>query len=252
MMFDIRKKVLRGDFAAGTWCSLGSPVGAEIAGLCGYDWALLDTEHAPSTTASVMAQMQAMARTPTAPIVRVPWLDRVAVKWAVDIGAAGIMFPYIETPEQAETALSYMRYSPKGARGVGAGTRASDYGLGWKEYFAESNDRLLAIAQMETRLAVDNSRAIAAVDGVDVLFVGPMDLGLSLEMPDRFASPAFMDVLQQISDNARAEGKACGILLPNVELVPTLKKMGYTFVAVSSDINVLVKHLKVIEQAMRA
>lgn len=87
-------------------------------------------------------------------------------------------------------------------------TRASDFGFGFKDYFAESNKRLLTVAQMETQLAVDNSRAIAAVDGVDVLFVGPMDLSASLNLPERFADPAFMDVLQLVSDNARSEGKA--------------------------------------------
>ena len=96
-MFDIRERVLRGDFVAGTWCSLNSPAAAEITGLCGFDWALLDSEHAPTTTAGLMAQMQALGRFPTAPIVRIPWLDRVAIKWSLDIGAAGIMVPYVET-----------------------------------------------------------------------------------------------------------------------------------------------------------
>jgi 2-keto-3-deoxy-L-rhamnonate aldolase RhmA len=173
IMFDIRERVLRGDFVAGTWCSL--PAAAEITGLCGFDWALLDSEHAPTTTAGLMAQMQALSRFLTAPIVRIPWLDRVAIKWSLDIGAAGIMVPYVETEEQAREAVSFMRYAPEGVRGVAGATRASDFGFGFKDYFAESNKRLLTVAQMETQLAVDNSRAIAAVDGVDVLFVGPMD-----------------------------------------------------------------------------
>ena len=205
-MFDIRERVLRGDFVAGTWCSLNSPAAAEITGLCGFDWALLDSEHAPTTTAGLMAQMQALSRFLTAPIVRIPWLDRVAIKWSLDIGAAGIMVPYVETEEQAREAVSFMRYAPEGVRGVAGATRASDFGFGFKDYFAESNKRLLTVAQMETQLAVDNSRAIAAVDGVDVLFVGPMDLSASLNLPERFADPAFMDVLQLVSDNARSEG----------------------------------------------
>ena len=249
-MFDIRERVLRGDFVAGPWCSLNSPAAAEITGLCGFDWALLDSEHAPTTTAGLMAQMQALSRFLTAPIVRIPWLDRVAIKWSLDIGAAGIMVPYVETEEQAREAVSFMRYAPEGVRGVAGATRASDFGFGFKDYFAESNKRLLTVAQMETQLAVDNSRAIAAVDGVDVLFVGPMDLSASLNLPERFADPAFMDVLQLVSDNARSEGKACGILLPDATLIPTLKEMGYTFVAVSSDVNVLTKHLKAIERAL--
>lgn len=251
-MFDIRERVLKGELVAGTWCSLGSPAAAEITALCGFDWALLDSEHAPSTTAGLMAQMQAMSRFSIAPVVRIPWLDRVAIKWSLDIGAAGVMVPYVETEAQAREAVSFMRYAPEGVRGVAGSTRASDFGFDFKTYFAEANKRLLTVVQMETRLAVDNSRAIAAVDGVDVLFVGPMDLSTSLNMPGRFADPAFMSVLEEVADNARAEGKACGILLPNTELIPRLRSIGYTFLAVSSDVNVLAKHLKDIERALRA
>lgn len=251
-MFDIRKRVLNGEFVAGTWSSLGSPAAAEITALCGFDWVLLDAEHAPSSTAGIMGQMQAISRLQTAPIVRIPWLDRVAIKWNLDIGAAGIMVPYVETVEQAKEAVSFMRYAPHGVRGVAGATRASDYGFDFSRYFAEANQRVLTIVQMETRLAVENSRAIAAVDGVDVLFVGPMDLSTSLDMPKRFADLKFMEILQLISDNAHAEGKACGILLPNVDLLPRFKEMGYTFVAVSSDVNVLTRHLKEIERTLHA
>ena len=250
-MFAIRERVLKGDFLAGTWCSLNSPAAAEITARSGFDWALLDAEHAPSSTAGLMAQMQAMSRFPTAPIVRIPWLDRVAVKWSLDIGAAGIMVPYVETEAQAREAVSYMRYAPEGVRGVAGATRASGFGFEFAAYFAEANRTLLTVAQIETQLAVDNSRAIAGVDGVDVLFVGPMDLSASLNLPGRFGDAAFMDVLQRVCDNARAEGKACGILLPGPDLIPRFKEMGYTFVAVSSDVNVLAKHLKGIEQALR-
>ena len=132
-MFDIRERVLKGEFVAGTWCSLGSPAAAEITALCGFDWVLLDAEHAPSTTAGIMSQMQAVSRFATAPIVRVPWLDRVAVKWSLDIGAAGIMVPYVETVEQAREAVSFMRYAPEGVRGVAGATRAS-VGFGALQY----------------------------------------------------------------------------------------------------------------------
>ena len=230
-MFDIRERVLRGDFVAGTWCSLNSPAAAEITGLCGFDWALLDSSTL-TTTAGLMAQMQALGRFPTAPIVRIPWLDRVAIKWSLDIGAAGI---YVKRRN--------MRYAPEGVRGVARATRASDFGFGFKDYFAESNKRLLTVAH-RWRRNLPWQQPGHRGGGQCVLFVGPMDLSASLNMPERFADPAFMDVLQLVSDNARAEGKACGILLPDATLIPTLKEMGYTFVAVSSDVNVLTKHLK--------
>lgn len=251
-MNTIRKRVQNGEFLSGTWCSLGSPVVAEISALCDFDWLLLDAEHAPSTTSGLMAQMQAISRFNTAPIVRIPWLDRVAIKWSLDIGAAGIMIPYVETVAQAQEAISFMRYAPEGVRGVAGATRSSDFGLDFPAYFAEANQNLLAVAQIETGAAVENSRAIAAVDGVDVLFVGPMDLSTSLDMPKRFADPEFLHILEKIAANARAEGKACGILLPSLDLVPLLRDMGYTFVAISSDVNILAKHLKEITLGLRS
>lgn len=251
-MNTIRKRVQNGEFLAGTWCSLGSPVVAEISALCDFDWLLLDAEHAPSSTTGLMAQMQAMSRYTTAPIVRIPWLDRVAIKWSLDIGAAGIMIPYVETVEQAREAISFMRYAPAGVRGVAGATRSSEFGLDFPAYFAGANESLLAVAQIETPTAVENSRAIAAVDGVDVLFVGPMDLSTSMDMPRRFADPQFLAVLETIAASARAEGKASGILLPSLDLVPKLRDMGYTFMAVSSDVNILTKHLREINCGLRS
>lgn len=250
-MFSLRKKVVRGDFMAGMWCSLGSGAVAEAIGLCDYDWVLLDGEHAPSSTHGFMVQMQGLSRFATAPIVRIPWLDRVHIKWALDIGAAGIMIPYVETAEQACEAISYMQYPPHGVRGVGGAVRACDYGLNVANYMAQANEALLTVVQIETQLALDNGPAIAAVKGVDVLFVGPMDLSTSLGMPKRFDDPRFMDILQNVADCARLANKACGILLPHLELVPVLKQMGYTFVAVSSDISLLVQGLKRIEKGLR-
>lgn len=249
-MIPLRQRVLSGDFMAGMWCSLSSSTVTEAVGLCGYDWALLDGEHSPSSTHGFMQQMQSLSRFSTAPIVRIPWLDRVHIKWVLDIGAAGIMIPYVETAEQAREALSYMQYPPHGVRGVGGAVRACDYGLNFANYFAQANDSLLTIVQLETQLSLDNAAAIAATDGVDVLFVGPMDLSASIGMPKRFDDPHFMKILQYVADCARAENKACGILLPRLDLVPTLKAMGYTFVAVSSDISLLVQSFKQLKEGL--
>ncbi len=243
-MMDFRKRIQSGAFMAGTWCSLGSPSITELIGLCGFDWVLLDGEHAPSTTPGLMAQMQALNGSSTSSIVRIPWLDRVHIKWALDIGAEGIMVPYVENAEQAMEAVSYMKYPPSGARGVAGAMRACRYGLDVAGYLAQADSKHAAIMQIENRKGVDNCRSIAGVDGVDVLFVGPMDLSMSLGMPGRFSDPCFMEVLEQIASAAREEGKASGILLPSVELLPAMRKMGYSFIAVSSDINILAKNFK--------
>ncbi|MDR2160781.1 MAG: 2,4-dihydroxyhept-2-ene-1,7-dioic acid aldolase [Desulfovibrio sp.] len=251
-MYYIRERTLAGEFMAGTWCSLGSAIAAEIAGLAGYDWVLLDSEHAPSTAPGLMAQMQALSRFPTAPVVRIPWLDQVYVKWALDMGASGIMVPYVETAEQAAAAVSCMRYSPQGIRGLGTATRASDYGYDFPDYFSRANRELLAVVQVETVRAVDNAAAIAAVDGVGVLFVGPMDLGNNGNMPGKFSDPRFMEMLRRVAAAARGLGKACGILLPDTNLVPALRAIGYTFIAVGSDSGLLTRHFRENLAAMRS
>ncbi|MDR2077297.1 MAG: 2,4-dihydroxyhept-2-ene-1,7-dioic acid aldolase [Desulfovibrio sp.] len=243
-MYYIRERVLAGEFMAGTWCSLGSAIAAEIVGLAGYDWVLLDSEHAPSTAPGLMAQMQALSRFAAAPIVRIPWLDQVYIKWALDLGASGIMVPYVETEEQAACAVSCMRYSPQGIRGLGTATRASDYGYAFPDYFSRANAELLTVVQIETLRAVDNAAAIAAVNGVGVLFVGPMDLSNNGKMPGKFSDPRFMDMLEGIAAAARGQGKACGILLPEAGLVPSLREIGYTFIAVGSDSGLLTRHFR--------
>jgi 2-keto-3-deoxy-L-rhamnonate aldolase RhmA len=188
--------------------------------------------------------MQALSRFSTAPIVRIPWLDQVYVKWALDIGASGIMVPYVETVEQAQYAVSCMRYSPQGIRGLGTATRASDYGYDFPHYFSTANRELLTVVQVETVRAVDNAADIAAIDGVGVLFVGPMDLSNNGNMPGKFSDPRFMEMLRCVADAARGRGKACGILLPDADLVSSLREIGYTFIAVASDSGLLTRHFR--------
>ncbi len=245
-----KEKILNGQFMAGAWCSLGSASAAEMVGVCGYDWALLDAEHAPSSTTSLMAQMQGLSRFSTLPIVRIPWLDRVHIKWALDIGAKGIMVPYVETAEQAQEAVTYMQYPPKGVRGVGGAVRACDYGSNFVNYMENANKDLITIVQLETKLALENMESIAKVEDVDVLFVGPMDLSFNINMPERFNDPNFIDILKNVAICAKNAKKASGILVPDVNLVPICKELGYTFVAVSSDVSILMKGLKQIKANM--
>lgn len=249
-MYYIRKRVAAGEFVAGTWCSLASPAICEMVGETGYDWMLIDMEHAPGTPVSLLQQLQAIRGFSLAPIVRVPSLDRAYVKWALDLGASGIMYPCIDTAEQAAEAVAFMRYDPRGVRGVSGAARCAGYGRRFSAYVAEADENLLTVVQIESALAVENCEAIARTDGVDVLFVGPMDLSTNLGLPGRFGDQRFMDVLQRVADTARIAGRACGILLPDPGLVPRLRDMGYTFVAVSSDTNILVRYLAEYRQRM--
>ncbi|MFR8277416.1 MAG: aldolase/citrate lyase family protein, partial [Desulfovibrio fairfieldensis] len=217
--------------------------GGEIVAGAGYDWMLLDVEHAPGSPATLLPQLQAAAAFPAVPVVRLPMSDRVWCKWALDLGASGIMFPNIDNAAQAEEAVSFMQYPPCGVRGVGQAVRASDYGREFRRYAACAQRELLGVMQIESPEAVGQCSAIAAVRGVDVLFVEPVDLGVSMEMPENFADPRFMAALRGIADAARGRGKAAGILLPTPDLAPAVREMGYTFISVGSDAALLAQAL---------
>jgi 2-keto-3-deoxy-L-rhamnonate aldolase RhmA len=179
-----------------------------------------------------------------ASIVRIAWNEMPRFKRALDLGASGIMVPYIQSAEEAKAAVSYLRYPPDGVRGAAISPRAAGYGAGFDDYFSKANDNLLSVHQIETSLAVKNAGDIAAVDGVDVLFIGPLDLSLSLNMPDRFDDPEFRTVLSQVARIAGKAGKAAGILLPSVELIDMAHEMGFTFIAVGSDSGMVVQGMK--------
>ena len=213
-MSSLRERVLNRKFLIGAWCNLGSSITTEMASTMGYDWVLVDQEHGPGDNMTLLHQMQAISIGPAAPLVRITWNEMPRFKRALDIGAAGIMIPYIQNREEAERAVASMRYSPVGLRGVASSPRATGYGANFEEYYAAANDNLTTVVQIETGEAVTNLQDIATVDGVDVLFVGPMDLSISLKMPGRFDDPEFIAVLSKVSQVAKISGKAAGILLP--------------------------------------
>ena len=231
----IKERVLSGEFMAGAWCNLGSSITVEMASCMGYDWILLDQEHGPGDNLTLLHQMQAISAGGAAPLVRLTWNEMPRFKRALDIGAAGIMIPYVQTKEEAEYAAASMVYSPAGLRGVASSPRATMYGSDFKDYYAKANDNLLTVVQVETRKTLDNLDEIAAVPGVDVLFVGPLDLSISLEMPGMFDDPEFVKALGQVGAAAKAAGKAAGILLPNPSLIELVQGLGFTFVAAGSD-----------------
>ena len=234
-MYFIQEQAVAGRFLAGAWCNLSSSITVEMAANAGFDWILIDQEHGPGDNAALLHQIQAVGDKPTAVIVRVVWNQMPLIKRTLDLGASGIMIPYIETPEDAAKAVSYMRYPPQGLRGAALSPRAAGYGPGFDRYFAQANKNLLTVVQIETGKAVENAAEIAAVDGVDVLFIGPLDLSLSLGLNDRFNDPEFIKVLGRVAQTARQAGKGAGILLPSTELLKTAHDLGFNFVAAGSD-----------------
>jgi len=231
----IRHKVLEGRFMAGAWCNLGSSLTAEMAGQVGYDWVLFDQEHGPGDSMTLLHQIQALEAWPAAPMVRLPWNEMPRFKRALDLGAMGIMVPYVQTREEAQSAVASMRYSPAGLRGVASSPRVTGFSRNFKEYYATANDNLLTVVQIETGKTLANLDSIAAVEGVDVLFVGPLDLSISLGTPKTFEDDRFLAALDQVGRTARTAGKAAGILLPHAGWLDLVRDLGFTFVAIGAD-----------------
>lgn len=244
MMHYIRENVLAGQFVTGVWCNLSSSITTEIAASSGFDWILIDQEHGPGDNITLLGQLQAIGQRPCAPIVRIAWNELPRFKRALDLGASGIMVPFIETAQDARRAVSYLRYPPEGVRGTAASPRAAGFGTLFETYFSEANQNLLSVHQIETSKALQNLDEIAQVDGVDVLFVGPLDLSVSVGMHRRFEDEEFRKILSEVALCARKNGKAAGILLPNTQLIDMVYEMGFTFIAVGSDSGMVVEGMQ--------
>ena len=236
----IDRNRLASEVLAGTFLNLGSSVSVEIAVAAGFDWVLLDLEHGSGSLPELRSQLLATRGSSAAPIVRIPSVDADMVKFVMDSGAAGVMFPYVPDAAEATRAVSIMKYPPTGARGVAQVIRATDYGRSWQRYLNEANDKSLVVVQIETPEAADQAEAMAAVAGVDVLFVGPMDLSVNLGHPGDFSQPGFLQHLKNVVAACEKHGKTAGIL-SRPELVDQHKAMGFRFLALGSDSGAIVQ-----------
>lgn len=230
----INRDKLQNGFLAGSFLNLGSATAVEIAADTGFDWLLLDLEHGSGSQADLRGMLNACRGSASAPIVRIRSVDPDTVKFVMDSGAAGIMFPYVSTVEDARRAVDAMKYPPMGSRGVAGAIRATSYGRDWKQYFSTANLNSCVVLQIETPEAVDASDDIAAIDGVDVLFVGPLDLSVNLGCPGDFSQPHFVEALQKVVQSCEAHGKAAGILT-KTGFEQQHIDLGFRFVAVGSD-----------------
>ena len=238
---DLRRRVLAGESTIGAFVNLGSVVAAELVARAGFDWALLDLEHGMGTDADLHAQLLAVQGTPTAAVVRVASAERLRVGRTLDLGADGLMIPRLETATEIAETLTWMRYPPAGIRGVALGTRGGGYGgITHADLAATVNDRVLGVFQVESGAAVEAAAETAAIDGVDVLFVGPADLSHSMGMPGRFDDPTFVAALDGVVAAARAHGKSAGILLRDASGVAAAHAQGFTFIGIGSDSSFMV------------
>ena len=246
----IRPQVLSRRLTTGTWCNLGSAVTAEVAGLSGFDWVLLDMEHGLGDFSHLVPQLQAMAATPASPIVRITQNDVGAIKRVLDAGAAGVMIPFINTPEEAKLAISAMRYPPQGIRGAARFTRAATFGMEFDAYSRGANENLLTVLQIETQQAVENVEAIAAIDGADVLFVGPTDLSTNLGVPLKLDDPKFRSAVKAVVSAAHKHNKTAGILLAQPAQIEQAVADGFTFIALGSDGAMVAAGMKAASEAL--
>jgi len=229
----LKAKMKRGEVAIGTTISIGHPDIAETLGDIGYDWILIDTEHAPLEVGTVQVLLQAMRGSKSVPIVRVAWNDMVMIKRALDIGAHGIIVPWVNSKEEAERAVQAIKYPPVGLRGYGP-RRAS---LIDADYVATANDELILGVQIETKKAIENLDEILSVEGIDAAVIGPADLSLSLGMLMQFDNPKFNGALDKVVAAARKHKVAAGFLA--TDNVERRVKQGFTWLNVSADLGFL-------------
>ncbi len=235
-----KRALAEGRSQIGLWVTLSSNFVAEVISPAGYDWVLLDMEHSPNDYATILGQLQAFSGTGTTPIVRVEWNDPVAVKRVLDLGAPGLLFPMIQSVEEAERAVAATRYPPRGIRGVAGSTRATRFGrLG--DYVDRVEDETSVLLQLETRAAVEQAEAIADVDGVDGVFFGPADIAADLGCLGKPMDPAVWDLIRPAAKRLIAKGVPVGTLVLDADFASELINDGFAFVAVGVDSAILAR-----------
>jgi len=235
-----RQALCEGRPQIGLWSSLCSNLSAEVIASAGFDWILLDTEHAPNELPFVFGELQALVGSAAAPVVRPAWNDVVLIKRLLDIGAQNLLIPYVQNAAEARAAVAATRYPPQGVRGVAVLHRANRYGR-VKDYLQRVHDELCVLVQIETRSGLQDLEAIAAVEGVDGLFIGPSDLSAALGHLGNANHPDVRAAIEDAGRRIRKSGKAAGILAPLEADARHWLDEGFTVVAVGSDLGLLAR-----------
>lgn len=230
----LRAKLRSSAMLCGPWVSIPAPAVVELMAMGDNDFLLIDGEHS-SVSAKSLGTLLPCAENHDKPVIyRVPSCSSPEIKFALDAGVSGVMVPMIETAQQAETVVANCRYAPQGQRGIGP-WRASGYYRNFADYLAQANQSITLVLQIESRLGVANLDAIAAVEGFDVLYVGPSDLAASHGLPNAELGEEMRAILQRICTAGLAQGKTMGIDVHSVAQIPTLQHMGFSFFTIGSD-----------------
>ena len=235
-MTDLRTRILAGETLIGSFSDLASPLAVELLGRAGMDWVILDLEHGAATESELLALLYAAGSTPIAPLVRAQSAERLRIGRALDLGAAGIMLPQLQSIEEVRQAVGYLRYPPVGQRGVALRTRGADLGkLSHADLARVVNERVVGIVQIEAAQMVRDADEIAALEPVDVLFVGPADLSHALGIPGRFDDPTYLEAVKAVVAACERHGKAAGILLYDAAVLPAHLELGFRFIGLGSE-----------------
>jgi len=245
-MMQIQPNVFRnalraGQTQIGLWVGLADANAAEALAPCGFDWLLLDGEHAPNDVRTVLDQLRALAPYPVHPVVRPVQGDVALIKQYLDVGAQTLLVPMIDTAEQAALMVRAMRYAPEGIRGMGAALARASRWNQVDDYLNRANDEMCLLVQAESTLAMSNLAQIAAVDGVDGVFFGPADLSASMGYRGQAGHPEVQKAILDGIAKVRAAGKAAGVLMANRQMAQSYLEAGAQFVAVGVDTMLLVQ-----------
>jgi 4-hydroxy-2-oxoheptanedioate aldolase len=239
-MNTFKRAIKAGRPQTGLWSSLSSHLTVEVLAGAGFDWLLLDTEHAPNDLPMVLSQLQATTGGTAHPIVRPPWNDTVVVKRYLDAGVQSFLIPYVQDEAEARAAVAATRYPPRGVRGFASASRASRYGR-IKDYYARAEEEICVLVQVETRHALGNLETIAAVDGVDGVFIGPGDLSADMGHLNQPGHPEVVAAIDDAIRRLKALGIAPGILTGDEALARRFIEQGCLFTAVGSDVGILAR-----------
>lgn len=227
-----------GSTAIGTWHTLGSHAVLEALGLAGFDFLVVDMEHGQYDVPQVIDQLRVIAGTPASSIVRLPWNDAVMVKRVLETGAQTLMFPFVQNVDEARRAIAATRYPPEGIRGVAALYRSAGYGL-IRDYLHVAASELCVILQLETADAVERLEEIAALPGLDALFIGPADLSATMGHLGNPNHPAVKEKLRWAAQTCRRLGMPCGIIALAPETIAEYLDFGFSWIAANTDVSML-------------
>jgi 2-keto-3-deoxy-L-rhamnonate aldolase RhmA len=230
----LRARLAAGEATVGTFVGAASPVTAEVCAAAGLDWLLVDLEHGAGGEEQVRAVVPAAAAYGVPTVVRVESAARIRIGRVLDLGAAGVMLPRLDSADEVAEAVRHLRYPPHGDRGVATYNRTCRFGLDTGA-LDRANSEVLGVVQIESAHAVKQADEIAALDGVDVLFVGPRDLSHDLGVPGDLRAPAYLDALDHVRTAAHRHGKACGLLVPDGAAAADRRADGWAFIAIGSD-----------------